>query len=236
MCIIYVINAWFVNWQSLKVFPHGLYTSFLIPTTPWIDMNFVLGFPSSEKVVDRFTKMTYFIPCHKSDNALHMVNLFFREVVRIHGLLWTIMLGRDSKFLGHFWRSLWSKIRTKLLYSNTCHPQMEGQTKIGKKWISCVEFAYNRVFNTITSYSPFELAMVITLSPLNLFPLHVLPNYAKDEDFCTWKGKENNILELPTIRGRSSLEGRRSCVGALEERTHSLPKKIQNHTKRRWTI
>ncbi|RDY01178.1 hypothetical protein CR513_15533, partial [Mucuna pruriens] len=51
---------------------------------------------------------------------------FFKKVVRLQK---TIVSNRNSKFLSHFWRILWSKLNTKLLITTTCHPQLDGQTE-----------------------------------------------------------------------------------------------------------
>ena len=105
-----------------------MYTPISVPKKPQSDINmdFVLGLPKIVKgydsifvVVDRFSKMAHFIPCKKTLDAKHVAKIFFKKVVKIHGLPRSINSNRDSKFVGYFWKTLWKKMGTELKFSST---------------------------------------------------------------------------------------------------------------------
>jgi hypothetical protein len=72
-------------------------------------MDFVLGLPGSKQdrdslfvVINKLLKMVHFIPCHKTNDAINIIDLFFREIVRLHRVLGSIFYYKDVKFLSYF--------------------------------------------------------------------------------------------------------------------------------------
>jgi len=57
-------------------------------------MDFILGLPRTQcnkdlifVVVDMFSKVSHFIACNETNNAAHIIELYFKEVMRLHGIL-----------------------------------------------------------------------------------------------------------------------------------------------------
>lgn len=68
-------------------------------------------------VVDRFFKMAHFLPCRKCDDSSHVGDLFFQEMVRMHGVPKSIVFYHDSKLMSYFWKTLSQSLESN--YSST---------------------------------------------------------------------------------------------------------------------
>ena len=150
--------------------------------------------------------MAHFIPFYKTSDVTHVANLFFKEIVRLHGLPKSIVSDIDTRFHGHFWRTLWKKLDTKLSFSSTYHPQTDGKTEVvnkilgnllrslvgrhPKQWdqvLAQAEFAYNDSPNRSTGQSPFHIVygmhLIGVYEPRNLGKTKL--RSAKGEDFAS---------------------------------------------------
>jgi hypothetical protein len=213
----FVNNCKICQYSKGKRYNTGLYQPLPIPERPWdaIRMDFVLRLPRKQRgidsifvVVERFSKMAHFIPCQKTSDATHVANLFFKEVVRLHGLPSSIVSDMDTKFVGHFLRMLWKNLGTELYFSSSYNPQTDRQTNVVNRslgdllrglvtehhsqWdqiLAQAEFPYNDSVNKSTRKSPFQI--MYGMNPRGVLELRNL----KKSEFRS-AGYEEFVVEM----------------------------------------
>ena len=79
-------------------------------------MGFIMDLPESNGydtilvLIDRLTKMSYFIPCSKDLDAGQFANLFMKEIVWLHGLPHDIITDRVTLFTSDLWKETMRKL------------------------------------------------------------------------------------------------------------------------------
>jgi Integrase zinc binding domain len=207
----YILRCRTCHLAKTKSQNSGLYTPLPVPNAPWEDMSmdFVMGLPRTQRskdsimaVVDRFSNMAHFVPCAKTMDVSNIADLYFKKIVKLHGIPNTITSNRDPKFVGHFWRTLWRKMGTKLQFTSAYHSQTDGRTEIMnrslgnllrslvgdniRQWdliLPQAEFAYNMSSSKTIGKSPFEVVYGCNpKTPLDLVPLPISHSYSGDAD------------------------------------------------------
>jgi hypothetical protein len=173
--------------QKVKVdnrHPARLLHPLPIPEWKWevVTMDFITKLPKTNKqhdsimvVVDKLTKAAHFIPVNLTHKEANIVDVYMREISRLHGIPKTIVSDRDPKFTSKFWKGLFNGFVTNLNFSTAYHLESDGQTERvnrviedmlrmyvmdkPKKWedyLHLVEFAYNNGYQTSLKMRPFE--------------------------------------------------------------------------------
>ena len=57
-------------------------------------------------VVDKLSKEAHFIHVKTTHKDANIVDIFMKEIFRLHGILKVIISDRDPKFTGNFWKYL----------------------------------------------------------------------------------------------------------------------------------
>ncbi|KAG8935233.1 hypothetical protein FRC01_005489 [Tulasnella sp. 417] len=162
--------------------PYGLLQPLPSPARPWsdiaIDMIVKLpisnGFDSILVIVDLYSKMGHFVPCHESMSSEELALLFLQHVFRYHGLPDTVTSDRGSTFVSEFTHRLYGLLGISARHSTSYHPQTNGQTERTNQtletylraycsyqqdnWadlLPLAEFSFNNTSNSSTKQTPF---------------------------------------------------------------------------------
>jgi len=88
------------------------------------------GYNSILVVVDRLTKIVYFIPTTEKMLAEGLAKLFRDNVWKLHGLPESIISDRGPQFVAGIMRELNRMLEIESKLSMTFHPQTDGQMEI----------------------------------------------------------------------------------------------------------
>ena len=73
-------------------------------------------------MVDRLTKSAHFLPVRTDYLLDKLVELYIREIVRLHGIPISIISDRDLRFTSRFWGKFQEALGTRLNFSKAFHP------------------------------------------------------------------------------------------------------------------
>ena len=77
-------------------------------------------------VVNKLSKACHFIPVKTTYKAANIANIFPKQIFQLHGIPKVIILDRDPKFTGNFWKFLFKGLNTTLNFNTSFHPQTDG--------------------------------------------------------------------------------------------------------------
>nr|GEX43888.1 hypothetical protein [Tanacetum cinerariifolium] len=129
----------------------------------------------SRTMVDRLSKSAHFAPLKHPYTAASVATVFLREIIRLHGVLKSIVSDRDRVFVSHFWGELFKYQGTTLKRSTAYHPQTDGQSEMVNhsletylrcfassrpkewvKWLPWDEYWYNTSYHSEICTTPFK--------------------------------------------------------------------------------
>ncbi|KZZ93079.1 Ribonuclease H-like protein [Ascosphaera apis ARSEF 7405] len=125
--------------KTLTHKPFGALQPILATPVPFhtISIDFVTGFPVSADGFDalltvtcKYTKRVGLIPGASNWDGIYWGRAFVSFLLSADwGIPTVIISDRDSIFLGHLWREIFSGFHTTLLHSTAYHPQTDGQSE-----------------------------------------------------------------------------------------------------------
>ena len=111
----------------------------------------------------------------KTDSAKQIVEVFCKNIYKLHGFPKIIVCERDAKFTSNFWKEYCKQVGITLNMSSAYHAQIDGQMEVVNKcleaylrsfitdkqnkclkWLHLAEWWYNSSYHTSTKMTPFQ--------------------------------------------------------------------------------
>ena len=111
--------------------PVGLLQPLEVAEWKWehVSMDFMTHLPQIQRrhdavwvIVDWLNKSTHFLAVRMTFTLEEFCQLYICEIIRLHGVLVSIVSDRDPRFTTHFWKSFQKAMGTQLTMSTTFHP------------------------------------------------------------------------------------------------------------------
>nr|GEZ30112.1 hypothetical protein [Tanacetum cinerariifolium] len=127
-------------------------------------------------VMDRLSKYGHFIALKHPFSAVDIAQIFLDNIYKLHGFHKSIVSDRDKIFVNIFWKELLSIHGIEQNMSTANHPQSDGQTEVlnrclegylwcmcgtksneWSKWLPLAEYWYNTTYHSATLHTPYEV-------------------------------------------------------------------------------
>jgi hypothetical protein len=102
-----------------------------IPKWKWdiITIYFITKFPRTTRkhdsimvMMDKLTKAAQFIPVKMTHKATNIVDIYMKEIARIHSVPKEVVSDKHPQFTSNFWKELFKGFGTTLNFNTSYHP------------------------------------------------------------------------------------------------------------------
>ena len=139
----YIANCSCTRMKTRKDKTPGFLKPLDIPARPYqhLTMDFTelpldeAGYDFAFVIMDRLSKKSLSIPCHKTITARGMAELFLAHWTRHYGMPDSIVSDRGAQFVSTFWKEYCRILGTKVKLTTAYNPNVDGQTEIMNQYV-----------------------------------------------------------------------------------------------------
>ncbi len=183
-----------------------LHYSLLISQKRWKDiiMNFITELSLSESynvictIICHFIKERHYVFCHWKDDDISVeetIWIMLWNVYRLHDLLSSIVLNKDSQFISTMWKSLCKRLRITASLFTVYHSEIDDQLKQVNQDVECELRIYcNYMQNDWIKW----IFMMKFSDNFNIFSITLMILFYFNKEFHSRMSFNSNIIDYET--------------------------------------